>query len=267
MRLFLHGKCPQPARHLSLLTTGILILTSGISPAILDTNENGLSDLWEKQHNSGELFAGSFNTQADPDADGWTNLEEAIAGTDPFIPNPPEGIIRPDIVHIPAEMGEENGVPVVMTPEFMTVSWPTLPGKLYRLQFSPDLGYQNWLPVGDPFIALGGVGEYNLGVGNSDRRFWRVAVEDIDTDDDGLTNHEEHLYGTDPAQPMSFAGVPDAWLAEHFPNLEGFEPDGDPDGMASVTFWSNNWVSTPTARIKQGRSISDSMRKSPIPPP
>ena len=67
--------------------------------AILDTNNNGVSDLWERDFNSGSLFDESFNPQSDYDSDGWTNAQEAEAGTSPFDPNPPDGIIRPDIVH------------------------------------------------------------------------------------------------------------------------------------------------------------------------
>ena len=36
-------------------------------PALLDTNGNGLSDLWEMQFNGGELFPPDFDPQADPD--------------------------------------------------------------------------------------------------------------------------------------------------------------------------------------------------------
>ena len=63
-----------------------------ISPlaAILDTNTNGMSDLWEKQHNNGELYPATFIPTADPDEDGWSNATEAVAGTDPFEPNPPD---------------------------------------------------------------------------------------------------------------------------------------------------------------------------------
>lgn len=49
------------------------------------------------------------------DADGWTNAQEPAADTNPFDPNPPDGMIRPDIAHIPAVMGDENGVPLVIT--------------------------------------------------------------------------------------------------------------------------------------------------------
>lgn len=44
--------------------------------AILDTNNNGVSDLWERDFNNGSLFDEFFDPQADPDKDGWTNAQE-----------------------------------------------------------------------------------------------------------------------------------------------------------------------------------------------
>ena len=70
------------------MRTKILFLAATLLPmltlhAIVDTNDNGLSDIWEKQHNDNELFSETFDPQVDLDADGWTNAQEAAAGTDP----------------------------------------------------------------------------------------------------------------------------------------------------------------------------------------
>ena len=114
------------------LVIGTLFLPTAISLAIVDTNENGLSDLWEQAHNNGDLFSETYDPQADPDQDGWTNAQEAAAGTDPGDPNPPDGIIAPHLLHTPAVMGTDgNGQPIIITPEILTVSWPTLIGKQY----------------------------------------------------------------------------------------------------------------------------------------
>lgn len=178
--------------------TSAWILASAISYAILDTNENGLSDFWEKEYNEGELFPETFDPLADPDADGWTNAQEAEAGTDPFDPNPPDGMIRPTAAEIPAQWSEpdENGASYLIHPESIAVSWPTLPGKQYTLLFSPDLGAESWLPVGEPFIASGVEATYGFDISQSDRSFWRVTVKDVDTDDDGLTDAEERKIGS-----------------------------------------------------------------------
>jgi hypothetical protein len=199
--------------------------------AILDTNNNGVSDFWEKDVHNGSLFDGYFDLFGDTDADGWTNGQEAAAGTNPFDPNPPEGIIRPDIVHTPAVWGEENGVPYIDTPEAVTVTWPTITGKRYRLLVSTDLSQGSWIGVpNSDFISNGNIPEFHFTTAESDKLFWRVTVEDIDSDSDGLNDYEEQKYGTNPTRPMTFPGIPDAWLAANYTSPQGFTPDGDTDG-------------------------------------
>jgi hypothetical protein len=241
--------------------SALWLLTSGITFAIVDTNENTVSDLWEKQHNNGELYPSTFDPQADPDQDGWTNAQEAAAGTDPQNPNPPDGLVQPEILHTPAVIGEENGQPVIVTPEVVTISWPTLVGKQYTLHFSPDLAEENWTTIDQPFIGEGDIHEFNfLIAGAADKRFWRVAVQDTDTDCDTLTDAEEHELGTNPnstdtdgdglsdRQEIALGtnptnkdtdgdGMEDGWEVEHGldPTDDGsIDPDngasGDPDG-------------------------------------
>jgi len=181
-----------------LTALGNLLLAPTVS-AIIDANNNGLSDLWERAYNSDELFPPTFDPHADPDADGWTNAQEAAAGTNPFDPNPPDGLVRPGTAHIPAVYGEpdENGIPELVTPEAVTVTWPTIVGKQYTLLFSPDLSPGNCLQVGSPYIGNGNDFVYGFETNEADSRFWRVAVTDIDTDGDGLADSEESQLGTD----------------------------------------------------------------------
>jgi hypothetical protein len=207
-------------RSLFILTSGICLLTCGLSLAILDINNNGVSDIWEREYNAGELFPANFDPQADNDQDGWFNEQEATAGTDPNNPNPPDGIIRPATEHVPAVIGEVNGVPIVTTPEAITVSWPTLVGKQYTLLFSPDLSEGSWMPVEYPFVGNGSEVTYNFPISPAYKCFWRVAVNDVDSDGDGLNNYEENQTGTDP------------W---------SWDSDGDwlSDGDEIVTYLSN----------------------------
>lgn len=69
----------------------LFIFLTTSAHAIVDTNENGLSDLWEKHVNNGNLLP-NLDPQADPDGDGWTNQQEASAGTHLLDSNPPDGI-------------------------------------------------------------------------------------------------------------------------------------------------------------------------------
>ena len=183
-----------------ILPLGVLLFALCAFPAsaILDTNSNGLSDLWERAYNGGDLFA-SMNPLTDDDSDGWNNAKEAAAGTDPFDPNPPDGLIRPDIVHTPELWEDQNNDNILelVTPEAVIISWTTIPGKQYTLLYSPDL--VDWLPVPDEaFIGSGSILDYYFTLDEDVKLFWRVAIEDVDSDSDGLTNAEEAALGTNP---------------------------------------------------------------------
>jgi hypothetical protein len=127
-----------------------------------------------------------------------------------------------------------NGNPVLVTPNTIRVSWQTIPGKQYTLLYSPDL--TAWLPVGSAYVANGTITEYYFPLTEPTSNFWRVKIDDGDTDGDGVTDVEEIALGLDPAKPQSIAGIPDAWLALNFTDLllsEGaymIDPNGDPDG-------------------------------------
>jgi hypothetical protein len=184
-----------------VLATGCLLAISTFSAyAILDTNDNELSDVWERAYNNGQLFGPSFDPQADADGDGWTNSQEAAAGTNPFDPNPPDGYLRPDIVHVPAVWSDTDfdEIPdTISTPEAFTITWTTIPGKQYTLLYSLDL--IEWLALEPAFIGNGSVVVYGYDLTEDDKFFWRVKIEDVDSDGDGLTDAEESQLGTNPS--------------------------------------------------------------------
>ena len=248
--------------------------------AILDTNSNGISDLWERAYNGGELFPSTdfpYGPQDDPDGDGWTNEQEAAAGTNPFDPNPPDGIIRPDIVHIPAVWIDTNfdEIPdTIDTPEAITVTWPQIPGKSYTLLFSPDL--VDWLPVGEAFIGSETEQVYNFPLSQiegqdppPDKQFWRVKVEDVDSDGDGLTDAEEYKLGTDPQNSQTIAGIDDVWLATNFadtllnggPAAIDLTEDSDQDGSNILQEYQSG--TSPKIADSDGDGIPDGMDAAP----
>ncbi|MGL4399602.1 MAG: hypothetical protein ACRCXD_07015 [Luteolibacter sp.] len=209
--------------------------------AIIDSNSNGMSDLWEETYNQLELFPSTFDPQADPDHDGWTNAQEAAAGTDPHNSNAPSGFIRPEITHSPAIWLDSNGdgIDEIDTPEAHVVTWPTLVGKQYTLLFSIDLAAGGWIPLGRPRIGEGNpIGTGIPLAANSPRMFWRVKIEDIDSDNDDITDHEESQLGTDPyLADRDRDGIPDYWefansldANDDGSNNVGFGAYGDPDG-------------------------------------
>ena len=213
----------------------LLIASSFLSlPAFaqLDTNANGLSDVFERQFNDGDLFDPTnpdHAPEADADGDGWTTTEEAIAGTNPFDGKPPAGIVSALISHLSDQPEPPSPeFPDGRTVDVAILSWDTLPGKQYILTASPDLSAGSWLPVGDPIQGDGNPAANAItltdATGESpERLFWRVQVEDLDSDGDTLTNHEEIMLGTNPfLVDTSSDGIPDGWAAVH-----GLDPSID----------------------------------------
>ncbi|MEO5914248.1 MAG: hypothetical protein ABIS50_08450 [Luteolibacter sp.] len=220
---------------LLFLVSGFLILSAPKSHAIIDANTNGLSDVWEMDYN-GQLFANTFDPQADPDGDGWTNATEAAAGTDPLDANPPGGFIRPELDHHSAVyITGENG-PEILTPEIYTLRWPSLIGKQYTLLFSASLAPGSWLPIGPPVTATGPEALAGIAIAQPDGSipaaiFWKVAVSDIDADNDGLTGFEEARLGTDDYNSDSDGdSVPDALDADTYGSSPQLAPSGATGG-------------------------------------
>ncbi len=209
---------------------------------MVDENANGASDIWEKNHNDGQLFT-AYDPTADPDGDGWTNAREAIAGTDPFNKVPQNRFPLAEVTHVPAVYGtDENGDLLLQTPEGFIILWNTEIGKQYTLQGSSDLSTESWFSVNEPMTALNS--EIKLGISpiysdgsTPPALFWRATVNDVDSDGDGFTDYEEYYLRTDSEIADSDAdGLPDLW--ETFYGLDPHDggtinPDngasGDPD--------------------------------------
>ena len=246
-------------KRLLILCTLFIAISSLPTSAILDTNQNQLSDLWEKAFNGGNLFPPGFDLQADSDGDGWTNAEEEAAGTDPFDPNSPGGLLRPDITHIPESWADLNGDGIEEhTPEAIIIAWPTIAGKQYTLLYSPDLA--DWLPVpGETLVGEGSILDYHITLTGDDRIFWRVAVNDIDSDGDGLTNAEEIQLGTNPHNAQTLPGYGDLWLATNFTEmlLNGQLVDIDTDGDGLTNAQEYQLGTDPTLADSDGDGMPD----------
>ncbi len=205
-------------RVLSVIAVQFLLLTP--SHAILDTNSNGLSDIWEKQYNEGALLPNTFLPTGDQDQDGWNNITESIAGTNPFDANQPGGIVIPQIQASPAQ-------------GFFHIDHPTILGKTYLLQGSVDL--ISWLDINDTVLAreeqLSSVSAVSTTTGEPPSKFfWRVQIGDIDSDTDDLTDAEEIIIDTNPHHnDTDNDGIHDK--AELLRALDPLNPDTDGDGL------------------------------------
>lgn len=205
---------------------GTALATALVLPAfaIHDGNGNGLSDFWEGYFNNGNLFSPTdpdHSPGADPDGDGWTNIDEAVAGTDPFSATLPDGWVQTTIQSHPE------------SESLFLLSWPSIPGKVYQLSMSTDLS--QWVSCGELIpgtgsdIALALDCEYEGG-GTPEQMFWRVVIQDEDPDGDGLSTWEEGLLGTDPNKPDTDGdGLSD--LNDVLAGADPNDPDSDGDGI------------------------------------
>ncbi len=175
----------RPSRFplFSYIAAAILLTVISHPAAGIDLNANGVSDIWELV-----FGAAGLDPQGDADADGVSNLQESIAGTDPFDPNSAPRITAQAI----------NGSNIVVTISAAA-------GKQYQLQSTPAVAdgvSLNWttetivVARGEPLVTL------NAAM-SAAARFFRVAVSDVDSDSDGVTDWEEYQLGLDPFRPAS----------------------------------------------------------------
>jgi hypothetical protein len=214
----------------------ISLLTATPLTAILDTNQNTLSDLWEAAHNNQQLLDPQdpdHQPTADPDGDGWTNLEESVAGTDPFSSLYPGGMLRPDLANHPATYGDPiNGIPQLITPEAISLTWPTVPGKAYQIQYSADLTPNSWSFLPETLVGSGQNFTITIPLTQNngsppDALFWRISITDLDSDGDTLTNAEEISLTTNPNHSDSdLDGIPDNLDSAPLASATQADPDG-----------------------------------------
>ncbi len=228
--------------------------------AIVDDNSNGLSDVWEKNFNNNCLFPASFDVAADPDQDGWSNAQEAAAGTDPHSSIQPAGLLVPATKYISATWGDTDNdtIPDLITPEVIQVSWQTNKGKKYRLEANPGLSFDDWLPVDLGFVGNGSIVIYNFIPSSAARHFWRVSVSEsgIDSDSDGLIDSEEAVFGSDL---YSFDSDKDSVSDAHEFNLNTspVSADTDGDGVSDSDEIKNNQLNPVLASDLDADEIPD----------
>ena len=127
----------------------------GTSAFAVDLNNDGLSDIWQQKYGALSLLAAS-----DDDGDGFTNEEEATAGTDPF-----------DASDYPKQGGVTSGP----GGNPMMLEFPTKAGKWYQLSESRDL--QNFVPVGPLLSGTGQMMQLQIDAQNASRRAAQIKHE------------------------------------------------------------------------------------------
>jgi hypothetical protein len=161
----------------------LLVSTPSSRAQMLDLNANGMSDVWEQIYN-----ASGLNPNADTDGDGFSNAQEALAGT-----NPTNALSFPNIpTYSPSGTN-------------FTVTVPSALGKQYQLQsIQPLTGapWTNWIVEATTIARTGTVVTLTAPAGVT-AKFFRIGISDVDTDGDGLNDWEEYQLGLDPTKPYS----------------------------------------------------------------
>ena len=163
---------PMNGYSIRILNATVLLwlwLLASTAPAqMIDQNHNGISDVWEWVYG-----AINVNPNADPDGDGFSNLQEAIAGTNPY-----------DSHSFPR-------IPITFsTATNFSVTLPAALGKMYQLQSLTALGSTNWL-VETNLEALSGTNLTLSAPTANTLKFYRVAISDVNSDGTGLMNDWE----------------------------------------------------------------------------
>ncbi|MEO0018884.1 MAG: hypothetical protein RLZZ522_2167, partial [Verrucomicrobiota bacterium] len=164
-----------------------------------------------------------------------------ILGKIPDGTPPPPAPPWPPFVVAPAHIRDttavylsEGGVTTLETPAAVSVTWPTVAGKLYTLRCSPDMNPGSWLTADVPRIGTGTgppMGNaFTLDGDSPAQLFFTVAVEDVYSDSDIYSDAEEALLGTSPTDNDSdFDGVWDD--VDPTPNDNNVQTSPDTAGL------------------------------------
>lgn len=149
---------------------GTVVVGSLLLDPNLDADDDGLPNGWEQAHGLDPVSAiGNDGADGDPDHDGFSNLEEYEAGTDPQDPNS-----TPFHITSISQQGSD-----------MLVTWTTTGGKSNVVQFtsgSADGSYSNTFTDLSPIIIPTGIGLTSTsyldisGATNAPARYYRVRL-------------------------------------------------------------------------------------------
>lgn len=161
-----------------IIAVSCILSLSNTTYAVLDSDGNGLSDVWQKRYKVTAILGTS-----DPDGDGYSNAQEATFGTDPM-----------DASSHPYAQIQRTG------PLTLRAQWPSASGKRYTFQSSSDL--QTWRSIRSS-MGKGGAMIDEVSGEAGQPFFVRIGANDVDSDGDGLSDWEEYLVNFNPQRAYS----------------------------------------------------------------
>jgi hypothetical protein len=140
--------------------------TSPFSPAVIVTTTStvgdGIPDLWRKTYflGTGTTTNSQSCASCDPDGDGFSNLQEFYAGTNPTNSS--------SAFRVSAVQDGASGA---------TIIFPSIAGKIYRVDMRNDMVLSPWTLLADQIVGTGGTIQIidPSAIGLS-KRFYRVYV-------------------------------------------------------------------------------------------
>ena len=147
-------------RSLSLTVNGYTAWANGfveILPATYDLNFDGLDDLFQRKYFS-PFTRPEAAPAADPDGDGFSNMREAAAGSDPTN----------------AQSFRYRILSVKQTLSGTLVTWESAAGRKYKISSRSRLDNATWEIVAPSVMASGETGEWQDTRPSTETRFYRV---------------------------------------------------------------------------------------------
>ncbi len=142
------------------VVTALNTVTESLSSTEADATPLAALQQWRLTNFGTTANSGNAADSADPDGDGWTNAQEYITGTNPTDRNSTLKI---------NEL-QANGMD-------MLVSFPTVSGTTYRLEWSETLQTGSWTVIQDNIAGTGGIIQLtdSNGAGKT-KRFYQLVV-------------------------------------------------------------------------------------------
>ena len=162
----------------------LLLFVAAIPPGravVVDLNSDAASDIWALKYG-----VTAFSPTADTDGDGIKDAAEATAGTDPFSAN--------SSINVSTMVNDGTG---------LHLTFPTQAGKQYVIQRSALLSPASWAAASPLTAGVGGDLTITIPPAGATGFFYRVVVQDIDSDGDGVNDWEEITVGFDPKNAYS----------------------------------------------------------------